>query len=418
MTVVSNIHQCPAWITLNSYTLVGTRVTNDTGPLKAYQLVTAGVSGATGPTGTGSSIADGTCVWKYLSSADYSSISAWWAAQAATLTTPIEADMWNDNTATNGAPVEWPFSSTTALGGITSSATNTVLITAAPGESFVDSASAQTNALRYNLANGVALKTTSNYLRGVFSWATAYSNVTRLQMRNTGAGNDEACLDYSGSNTQASISQCIFQNANSVGSNSKVVNGRDTGPNYLINNCLVVMESPSGAGQGIGIVSTQSGNEIENCTVVAPSNKTAGTGFGITSGYGTVTVRNCAIFNIANPLGGATFNADGHNATDQSAMGKTSTGNLVGQAFTTATFVQPSNASAAMDFRVVTGSALLNVGSASAVEAYDIVGTVRPQGSAYDIGCWELVVAAAVTKFRRTFSSLGTRVGSRSAVMT
>ena len=55
--------QARAWVTLTPY-LIGDRVTADT--LKTYRCTTAGVSGATGPTGTGSGITDGTVVWEYV----------------------------------------------------------------------------------------------------------------------------------------------------------------------------------------------------------------------------------------------------------------------------------------------------------------------------------------------------------------
>jgi hypothetical protein len=42
--------------------------------------------------------------------------------------------------------------------------------------------------------------------------------------------------------------------------------------------------------------------------------------------------------------------------------------------------------------------------------AADIVGTARPQGSAWDVGCWELIMTAPSTVSRRT---LRQRTGSR-----
>jgi hypothetical protein len=54
-----------AWVTLTSYA-VGDYVTNDTTPIKNYICTKAGDSGATGPTGTGSGIEDGTCTWDYI----------------------------------------------------------------------------------------------------------------------------------------------------------------------------------------------------------------------------------------------------------------------------------------------------------------------------------------------------------------
>jgi hypothetical protein len=55
----------PAWTISTAYQVPGMLVTNDSG--KIYELVTAGTSaGSGGPTGTGSAITDGTCVWNYI----------------------------------------------------------------------------------------------------------------------------------------------------------------------------------------------------------------------------------------------------------------------------------------------------------------------------------------------------------------
>lgn len=54
-----------AWAISTAYAVPGHVVINDSG--KAYALVTAGTSASSGgPTGTGSSITDGTCVWQYI----------------------------------------------------------------------------------------------------------------------------------------------------------------------------------------------------------------------------------------------------------------------------------------------------------------------------------------------------------------
>ena len=56
----------PAWVASTAY-LVGDLVLNDSGS-NVYECKTAGTSaGSGGPTGTGSGISDGTCVWDYLS---------------------------------------------------------------------------------------------------------------------------------------------------------------------------------------------------------------------------------------------------------------------------------------------------------------------------------------------------------------
>lgn len=59
-----------AWAASTSYSPIGKHVTNDSG--KVYALITAGVSNSTGgPTGTGSSISDGSAAWKYVGRSIY-----------------------------------------------------------------------------------------------------------------------------------------------------------------------------------------------------------------------------------------------------------------------------------------------------------------------------------------------------------
>ena len=91
-TSVSNIHNAPGWLPSHSYAPAGgpkTRVVNGAGwngsafvpgsALNAYELTSGSCRSASsgGPSGTGASISDGTCTWKYLSGVDYLSVSAW-----------------------------------------------------------------------------------------------------------------------------------------------------------------------------------------------------------------------------------------------------------------------------------------------------------------------------------------------------
>ena len=90
-TISSNIHNAPGWRAGTAYAAAA-RVLSGPGwdpaggtyapgrPLQAYQLVSRGQCVSAqggGPTGTGAAIADGSCVWKYLSTADYISITGW-----------------------------------------------------------------------------------------------------------------------------------------------------------------------------------------------------------------------------------------------------------------------------------------------------------------------------------------------------
>lgn len=91
-TTTYNLHNAPGWQASHSYTVTSgphTRVNNGAGwtpgspgnynpgsALNAYELRSDSTSPCTsaasgGPSGTGSSISDGTCTWKYLSGVDY-----------------------------------------------------------------------------------------------------------------------------------------------------------------------------------------------------------------------------------------------------------------------------------------------------------------------------------------------------------
>ncbi len=70
---------CP-WTASHAY-LIGERVTNDTN--KTYRVTTAGVSAAaTGPTGTGSGITDGTVIWAYVEASTALTNWAHWVSTA------------------------------------------------------------------------------------------------------------------------------------------------------------------------------------------------------------------------------------------------------------------------------------------------------------------------------------------------
>jgi hypothetical protein len=93
--IVSQIHNAPGWQPSHTYTYATgpyTRAVSGPGwdpakrsydsgrTLDAYQLISPGSctsSPGSGPSGTGPSIKDGTCTWKYLSNVDYISITGW-----------------------------------------------------------------------------------------------------------------------------------------------------------------------------------------------------------------------------------------------------------------------------------------------------------------------------------------------------
>lgn len=133
MALVQNLHfGLTAW-SARTFT-AGQRCSNGG---NAYQCTTGGAS-TVAPTGTGSAISGGgAVVFKWLSAIDFTTPQAWANALPATLTQPVQFLVWNDGpiTTSPGVPM-------LTLSGHTTSATNTITITPAPGEGFASGGSA------------------------------------------------------------------------------------------------------------------------------------------------------------------------------------------------------------------------------------------------------------------------------------
>lgn len=226
--------------------------------------------------------------------------------------------------------------------------------------------------------------------RGVYLNCTGYAqtpltittNTFKLhnhQIVQTGGGNRRA-LDYTSSGSNSSLTEnCIFESP-------------DFGPatRYgIIRNCLsIVRGNNSNEGWNFNYYV---GGTVACITVARPTTYTpAGSGFKSDS---AITMKDCASFGFtAFKSGGGTFSGS-NNGTDLASVGF-GTSNTTSVGFSTATFVGVTNA--ASDFRLVTGSALLDVGATDTTTipaAVDAWGTSRPSGSAWDIGFHEFVAA-------------------------
>ena len=377
MTVTVNLHNCAAWVTVTSYS-VGDRRSNDTAPVKAYQCTTAGLSAA-GPTGTGSSISDGTVVWKYLSAVDYTTMAAA-ISGLGTLSQPAVINMWND--------AEWAMSNVSISGNSTTS-TNTLTIQPAAGEGFKDNANVQTNALCYNQANGIGIASNSNY-NGPLLLAQDWVRVVGLQFRGNTASNSIALQSNGAATVNSIVDSCIMDNgAASNAAQAAVLDGNNTsGGGITLRNCVFIVNSSATA------IGSAYGVNAYNCTVVrVGATSPTGTAFG--HNYGTARViKNCAVFGFTTLEGGGGPSTATTNATDLASPPAGWTGSLT----YASQFVDTGSTAANRDFRLKAGAGLLNAATTDTTNiptAADIVGTSRPQGSAWDIGAWELVVAAA-----------------------
>lgn len=333
-------------------------------------------------------------------SRNFSTLALWEAALPASLVTDGNSyvgQCFNDTEFNLGT-------TQLVIGGSTTDSTHTITLTTGAGQGFKDNAGAATNALRYNASNGAAITGAKHY-GDIVSVTDNFVTLQNLQFRNS----DSNCLGaVTTSGTDFVADSCIFQSfVASDGACLDLGGARSTAKN-----CLVIVDSASGLA---GLRFNDVGSGI-NCTVVKPSNRAA-SGTGIKTRYAAVTVQNCAVagFTTAIATVSGTFSGSG-NAIDGSSY---PTG-LSGQtSLTIATeFVQPSNASSVMDWRLNSTSVKCkDNGTSSGAPSTDIIGTSRPQGSAYDVGAWELISAAAATVVEgwRTIVSQAAKVTTAAA---
>lgn len=311
------------------------------------------------------------------SSRQYSTLQAWEDAAAANLVTADEiwqGQCYNDS----------EFTAALTVSGSTVDATRYKELTTATGQSFADNANAQTNALRYNQTNGVGLHVTSSYTTAI-DVSENYFRMSKIQAkRSTGGGASRVWLD-SGV-TGARASQCIFESDRSA----SVARGET---DAVFSSCLMVSRVSS-VPAILTVAST--GGTVINCTLVVPSDLTAATD-GITRSYASSwTVKNCAIFGVTNT--GDTTGITYTNCYSDDASPPTGVTTMTYSTSTGSTNSGFQNISdGTHDYRIKSGSGLADVGATDSAGSPDIVGTARPSGSAYDVGCWEFVEAAGAS---------------------
>lgn len=289
---------------------------------------------------------------------DYSTLQAWEDACPANLVSADEiweGQCYNDS----------EFTTEISIAGITTDATRYVHLTVATGQGFRDNPSA---ALRYNVANGAGLRVTGNYKIAINN-GVSYTRVSNLQIyydTNFGSGY------YPTIKGLGRLSRCLVQDRRSA---AVMLDGILT-----LDNNLCVLSGSTTSGYVVR------GGNIYNCTLVRPADLSSGGG----AFHNYVgTVQNCALFGFSSNGTAASIT---YSATDKGTM--SGTGNLVSQVY--ADQFEDVDA-ATYDYKLKSGASLIGAGVTDATYgATDIVGTARPQGSAYDIGCWELPAGSTV----------------------
>lgn len=289
---------------------------------------------------------------------DYTSPQTWEDATPANLVTTDQ--IWE------GQCKNQTFTGLLVLSGTTTDATRYQHLTTQAGASFNDHATVQTNTLRYNAAVGAAITSSSTYTYLIDSSSQNYFHMSNLQVAATSAS---AGTFTDGGGTTCFVDRCILE--------QKSTAGVKTGG--AINNTLMIWR----ASATNGVVVSFGSAAITQCTIAATSAFTLTNG--VQGNYGTATLTNCAILGCTNVKSGSvafTFTNCASNAASPPSGVSSVT-------YSSSLVVQPLDA--LRDFRLVSGSALVDAGAVTAVGT-DIAKTTRPQNGSYDIGCWEHVI--------------------------
>lgn len=291
----------------------------------------------------------------------YSTPQAWEDAAPANLVTSDvvwRGECYNDSIFTGST-------NRLTIAGSTSDATRYKEITAAAGQSFADTPS---NTLMFSAANGATLRTTGAYTRTLIV-SEAHARISRLQFDLTSGGS--FVFEVSAA---INVDGCIFHSDTSNGRTGAINNGGNWANSLFLNKRSSAASTAMTIGGAI--------NFTNNLIVNLPGGVAA---YGLDMSYASATLRNSVAVGWT-----AGFTRAANSASSvfsncfQSDTGTTYTGLTNSLAFTTATFANVT--SGTLDFKLVSGSALIDSGTSSGAPTADIFGTSRPSGASYDVG--------------------------------
>jgi hypothetical protein len=255
------------------------------------------------------------------------------------------------------------------------STTNTVTIKAATGQGWNDNASVQTNAFRFNAANGAALINNVGFATGYVFGNNVILQGLQIRLAASSPANTSIAIQ---AGVNLLLRQCIVDCTGTL-----VLSSNGTG--ITLENTLIHQR-----GTGNGLQLSHAGFSSTNSSIVS----NGGGGTGIKQAYAQVPapiVKNTVVFGFTSDYQNTSNASSTNNATDKTTFGGTGWDTAGQVGLTSADFVNVTAGSE--DWRPSSTSKLKNTGAVTSVTV-DAAGTSRPQGGSYDIGAWELVAAA------------------------
>lgn len=311
---------------------------------------------------------------------DYATPALWFAAVPTNVTTAggdnYRGEAYNDAEFTSASTL-------LTMSGKTTSVAHKIIFTAASGQSFKDHVNVRTNALKYNQANGVALRCTGNYGGDVIIVDNANIQITRIQAKGDGTGNgSNVPLNCEGASTSNILLMDCISNVNAKEAFKIYGSGC-----YAINISGFLSGS---AGNGCTV---KNGSTAIGCQVVRDSAQTPA-GTGAVSAYTNSILQSCAFFGFSTVASASNWDTTNskNNATDK-ASGLPGSNNQHSVTYTsTAPFTNATTAS--QNLIPISSSSLINNGFRDATNApNDITGTAR--SATPTIGAWEVSGAVA-----------------------
>lgn len=316
---------------------------------------------------------------------DYTTIADWIAAIPANLVTVDE--VWRGELLNQAFSVAGQVFNIT---GKTTDSTRYIELTTAAGCSVFDDVNVRSNPLRYNPDFGARIIRTTTY--GYTGQASApYTKISGAQIINASSGaNAGAALYATGAGID--IDRCVLESSSILASD---------GTMYLaygkVRNSLIVQRDTLAA----SIISRlYQGASAYNCAFVATSGVLTN---GVQCDYGSPVLKNVYIGGATNPTSG------GVTPTKTNCFASVAATGFTLAPLSTATFVDVADAT--RDFRLASGSALIDAGVADATNSpTDITGTAHDATT--DVGPWEYVAAGPVDGSAPAATGTGTGSGT------